>query len=226
MHEKKFARSAAFYDVDGTLIRTNIVHAFAYYAMNQPTLPRSAWASLKTAASIPLFAVADKLSRKLFNQMFYQYYAGQSEDRLLVLAEDLFEEVIKPAIYPGTPDLIAEAKRAGCRPVLVSGGLDFTVMPLARYLGITDVLANTLEFERGYATGRLGKPFVAGATKSALMLDFAKKHGLDLGQSWAYSDSYSDYPMLAAVGRPTAVNPDTRLRIVARSYDWPIIDLR
>mgnify|MGYP003596086450 FL=1 len=127
MHGKKFTRSAAFYDVDGTLIRTNIVHAFAYYAINQPTLVRSAWSSLKTAASIPLFAVADKLSRKLFNQMFYQYYAGQPEDRLIVLAEDLFEEVIRPAIFPGTRDLIEESKRAGCRPVLVSGGLDFTI---------------------------------------------------------------------------------------------------
>jgi HAD superfamily hydrolase (TIGR01490 family) len=220
-----FTSSAAFYDVDGTLIRTNIVHAFAYYALNQPTLPRSVLSGLKTAASIPLFAVADKLSRKLFNQMFYQYYAGQSQDRLIVLAEDLFEEVIKPSIYPGTRDLIEESRRAGCRQVLVSGGLDFAVAPLARYLGITDVIANRLEFENGYATGRLGKPFVAGATKATIMRDFAEKHGLDLSRSWAYSDSYSDYPMLAAVGRPTAVNPDMRLRIVARSYDWPIINL-
>ena len=83
-----------------------------------------------------------------------------------------------------------------------------------------------MEFERGYATGLLGKPFVAGATKSTILLDFACKHGLDLRESWAYSDSYSDYPMLAAVGRPTAVNPDLRLRLVAKSYDWPILDLR
>jgi phosphoserine phosphatase len=58
------------------------------------------------------------------------------------------------------------------------------------------------------------------------MRDFAARHGIDMGKSWAYSDSYSDYPMLAAVGRPTVVNPDLRLRLVARSYDWPIIDLR
>lgn len=224
---RPFATSAAFYDVDGTLIRTNIVHAFAYYALNQPTLPRSLLAGLKTAASIPLFAVADRLSRKLFNQMFYQYYAGQPEDRLIVLAEDLFEEVIRPSIYPGVKDLITESRRAGVRQVLVSGGLDFTVAPLARYLQIdpSDVIANRLEFENGYATGQLGKPFVAGATKATIMRDYAEKHGLDLSRSWAYSDSYSDYPMLAAVGRPTAVNPDLRLRIVARSYDWPIINL-
>ena len=57
------------------------------------------------------------------------------------------------------------------------------------------------------------------------MRDYARRHGLDLGGSWAYSDSFSDFPMLAVVGHPTAVNPDLRLRSIARSYDWPVLDL-
>lgn len=226
MQHKQFTRSAAFYDVDGTLIRTNIVHAFAYYARNQPTITGSLWKTAQTALSVPMFLIADRLSRKLFNELFYHYYAGQSEDRLIVLAEDLFDEVIRPSIYPGARDLVEESRRAGCRQVLVSGGLDFTVRPLARHLGIEDIIANRLEFDRGYATGQLGRPFVAGATKATILRDFAAKHDIDLTQSWGYSDSYSDYPMLAAVGRPTVVNPDLRLRATARSYDWPVIDLR
>jgi HAD superfamily hydrolase (TIGR01490 family) len=219
-------RPAAFYDVDGTLIKTNIVHAFAWYARNQPTISGSLSKSVKTALSVPMFLAADKLSRKLFNKLFYNYYRGEPEDRLVVLAEELFEDVIKPSIFPKTVDLVNEAKRAGLRNVIVSGGLDFTVRPLARYLGVDDFIANTLEFENGYATGQLGKPFVAGATKAQIMRDYAEKHDIDLGRSWAYSDSYSDYPMLAVVGHPTAVNPDFRLKTVARSYDWPVIDLR
>ena len=203
-------KAAAFYDVDGTLIKTNIVHAFAYYARNQPTLSGSLWKSAKTALSVPMFMIADKLSRKLFNELFYGYYAGEPEDRLIVLAEELFEDVIKPSIFPRTKDLVEQARRAGLRNVIVSGGLDFTVRPLARYLGFDDFIANTLEFENGHATGQLGKPFVAGATKAQIMRDYAEKHGLDLGRSWAYTDSYSDYPMLAVVGHPTAVNPDLR----------------
>ena len=217
--------TAAFYDVDGTLIRANIVHAFAFYALNQPTLTGSVWKTLTTVASAPLFWAADKVSRKWFNELFYGYYKGQSEDRLIVLADELFEDVIKPAIYPGAQQLVEESRRAGCRQVLISGGLDFTVRPLARFLGIDDVLANRLEFSRGRATGRLEKPFIAGATKAVIMRDFAEKHGIDLARSWAYSDSYSDYAMLAVVGRPTAVNPDLRLRALARSYDWPVVDL-
>jgi HAD superfamily hydrolase (TIGR01490 family) len=169
--------------------------------------------------------MADKLSRKWFNELFYRSYEGMSQDRLVTLAEDLFEDVIKPNVYPRARDLIDESRRAGCRQVLVSGALDFTMRPLAAYLGVDDVIANRLEFYRGYATGKLAKPFVGGATKAQIMRDFAAEHAIDLAQSWAYSDSYSDFPMLAAVGRPTAVNPDFRLRSVARSYDWPVLDL-
>ncbi len=174
---------------------------------------------------MPLYWIADKLSRKWFNEIFYQSYAGASEDRLVVLAEELFEDVIKPNIYPRAKDLIAESRRAGCRQVIVSGALDFTMKPLARYLGVDDLIANKLEFVDHYATGKLEKPFVAGATKADIMRAYAAAHGIDLAKSWAYSDSFSDYPMLAVVGHPTAVNADFRLRSIARSYDWPVLDL-
>lgn len=221
----RLSRAAAFYDVDGTLIRANIVHAFAYYAWNQPTILGSLSKSIQTALSLPLFWAADKVSRKVMNELFYRYYKGQSEDRLIVLAQELFDDVIKKTIYPGAGELIDESKRAGCRTVLVSGGLDFTVRPLAQYLHVDDLIANRLEFEGGYATGRLEKPLVAGATKAVLIRDYATKNDLDLSASSAYSDSYSDYAMLAVVGRPTAVNPDLRLRALARSYDWPVVEL-
>jgi HAD superfamily hydrolase (TIGR01490 family) len=224
-HRAKYKNSAAFYDVDGTLIRINIVHAFAFYAARQASLWKAAATTAATAASVPLFLAADKISRKWFNELFYRYYAGMSEDRLVTLAEELFDDVIKPNIYPRTVDLINESRRAGCRQVLVSGALDFTLRPLARYLEVDDFIANKLEFKDGYATGKLAKPFVGGATKADLMRRYARAHDVDLAESWAYSDSYSDFPMLAVVGRPTAVNPDLRLRAVARSYDWPVLDL-
>jgi HAD superfamily hydrolase (TIGR01490 family) len=221
----KYKNSAAFYDVDGTLIKINIVHAFAFYAARHPGLLDSAKRSVKTALSIPVFWAADKLSRKWFNEIFYRSYEGASEDRLVVLADELFEDVIKPNIYPRARDLIEDSKRAGVRQVLVSGALDFTMKPLAKYLGVDDLIANKLEFVDHYATGKLEKPFVAGATKADIMRAYAKQHGIDLGESWAYTDSFSDYPMLAVVGHPTACNPDFRLRSLARSYDWPVLDL-
>jgi HAD superfamily hydrolase (TIGR01490 family) len=215
---------AAFFDVDGTLVRTNIVHAFAFYALNQGSIFGTALRTARTVASVPLYWALDKANRKTFNEVFYASYKGISQDRLEVLADELFEEVLRPAIHPGTPRLLDLARRAGCRIVLVTGALDFTVRHLARHLGADDLLANRMHFVEGVATGRVIPPVVEGAHKAVAIRDYCVREALELGQSHAYSDSFSDYPMLAVVGHPAAVNPDLRLRNVARAYEWPILD--
>jgi HAD superfamily hydrolase (TIGR01490 family) len=217
---------AAFYDVDGTLVRTNIVHAYAYYAMNRGSLSGIAARTLATLAQVPIYGALDLVNRKVFNEFFYRAYAGLSEDRLHVLGEDLLEDVIKPAIYPKAQDLIDEARRAGCRIVLITGALDFTVLPLARHLGADDVIANKMQYVGGIATGKVIPPIIEGANKAHAIREYCVRHQLQLDKSHAYSDSFSDYAMLAMVGRPTAVNPDIRLRSLARSYHWPVLDLR
>lgn len=221
MHTK-----AAFYDVDGTLVRTNIVHAYAYYAMNRGSIRGTVARTLGTVAAIPVFKALDLANRKAFNEFFYRYYAGLTEDRLYTLAEDLFEDVLAPAIYPKAKDLIDEARRAGCKIVFVSGALDFTLRPLARHLGADDVIANKMQFVSGRATGKVIPPIIEGANKANVIREYCVREKLALDQSFAYSDSFSDYAMLAVVGRPTAVNPDMRLRSIARAYNWPVLDLR
>ncbi len=216
-------RRAAFFDVDGTLVRTNIVHAFAFYAMNQGSILGTAWQTVKTVASVPLFVATDRLDRKLFNELFYRYYAGQSEDRLETLADELFEDVLRPAVYPGAQRLVEEARRAGCRIVFVTGALDFTVRRLAAHLGADDLIANRMRFVQGVATGQVVPPIIEGAHKALAIRDYCVREQLALEGSFAYSDSFSDYPMLAVVGHPAAVNPDPRLARVARAYEWPIL---
>ncbi|HTT72424.1 MAG TPA: HAD family phosphatase [Anaeromyxobacteraceae bacterium] len=215
---------AAFFDVDGTLVRTNIVHAFAYYAMNQGGVFGTAWRTARTAALAPFYWTVDKLNRKVFNELFYASYRGLSEDRLVVLAHEMFEEVLRPAIHPGTSRLLDQARRSGCRLVLVTGALDFTMRELAEHLGADDLIANRMHFVEGVATGRVVPPVVEGAHKAVIVRDYCVREGLALDKSHAYSDSFSDYPMLAVVGHPAAVNPDLRLRNVARAYEWPILD--
>ena len=217
--------TAAFYDVDGTLVETNIVHSFAYYAVNQNTLLGSMARVGRALASAPLLWATDKISRKLFNDIFYPFYRGMSQDRLVTLAGELFEEVLKPAIYKGAYDLLQQSRAAGVHQVLVTGALDFTIEPLARHLGVDAVISNQMEFVDGHATGRLVPPLVAGPHKATLIREHCREHGYDAAKSYAYSDSYSDVAMLSAVGKPAAINPDTRLRAVARSYGWPVLEL-
>src|SRR5690606_8938484 len=147
------------------------------------------------------------------------------EDRLEILAEDVFEDVIRPSLYPYAKSLVQQNKRAGYRVVFVSGALECVLRQLADYLGADEVIGNRLEMKGGIATGKILKPVVAGPAKASLIREHARANGFDLNDCFAFSDSYSDVPMLSVVGHPAAVNPDKRLALLARAYSWPRFDL-
>jgi len=218
--------AAAFYDLEGTLVSTNLVHTLGFYAKNQQGLFRTIKKSATTLLSIPIFAATDQYSRKVFNDLFFKRYKGESEDRLRYFAEELFEDVLKPAVFPGAFELIEKSRSLGLRQVVVTGALDLSVTPLMKYLGIEDYVTNRLEFVNGVATGRLLPPVVAAATKASWIRTFAEREGLSLSDSYAYTDSMSDLPMLSVVGHPAAINPDMRLRQTALHHDWPILNLK
>jgi phosphoserine phosphatase len=121
------------------------------------------------------------------------------------------------------PSLLSTIRESGASRVLATHG---HAEPLARYLGADDLIANKMQFNGGFATGKVVPPIVEGANKAHAIREYCVKHQLALDKSHAYSDSASDYAMLAIVGRPTAVNPDLRLRSLARAYNWPVLDLR
>jgi HAD superfamily hydrolase (TIGR01490 family) len=173
-----------------------------------------------------MFLAADFWNRRLFNDLFFVRYRGESEDRLRSMSQELFDAVLKPSIFPGAYELIDKSRQLGLRQVIVTGALDLTVAPLARHLKIDDYVTNRLEFVDGYATGRLLPPIMAAATKASWMRIYAEKENLNLSDCYGYSDSLSDLPMLSVVGHPTAVNPDLRLRSTALQHDWPVLDLR
>jgi len=218
--------AAAFYDLEGTLVSTNLVHTLAFYAKNQPGLLSSFRKSATTLLSLPVFAVTDQYSRKVFNDLFFQSYKGQTEDRMRFFADELFQTILKPGVFPGAYELIEKSRSLGLRQVVVTGALDLSVKPLMEHLGITDYVANHLEFVNGIATGRLLPPVLAAATKASWIRQFAEREGIKLSYSYAYSDSMSDLPMLSVVGHPAAVNPDMRLRQTALHHDWPILNLK
>jgi HAD superfamily hydrolase (TIGR01490 family) len=218
--------AAAFYDLEGTLVSTNLVHTLGFYSKNQQGLFRTFKKSASTLLSIPLFAATDQYSRKVFNDLFFKRYKGESEDRLRFFADQLFEDVLKPAIFPGAYELIEKSRSLGLRQVVVTGALDISVNPLMKHFGIEDYVANHLEFVNGIATGRLLPPVLAAATKASWIRTYAEREGISLSDSYAYTDSMSDLPMLSVVGHPAAVNPDMRLKQTALHHDWPVLNLK
>lgn len=222
----KNGQPAAFYDLEGTLVSTNLVHTLAFYAKRQQGLWQTAKKSIGTLAKLPFFGITDLYSRNVFNEVFFRSYEGLSHDRLRYFSDELFEEVLKPAIFPGTFDLIKSGRKIGQRQVVLTGALDFTIARLMDHLGIDDYVANRLEFVNGYATGRVLPPVMASATKAQWIREYAEREEINLSDSYAYSDSISDLPMLSIVGHPVAVCPDFRLKQTALQHDWAVLDLK
>ncbi len=147
-------------------------------------------------------------------------------DWLRELAQPLFDKAIRPTIYPGARALIEEDRREGFHLVLVSGGLDFALEPVIRYFGFDQAICNRLIFEDNVATGEIARPLIAEREKAAAIGMLCVASRAETAESKAYSDSFSDVPMLKAIGRPAAVNPDRRLKRTAEQHGWPVLDLK
>ena len=217
--------AAAYFDVDGTLVDTNLLHPAVLVLANQPTPLQSVQRVGRALLDAPVLAASELLDRRMFNERLFSHYRGITRDRMRALSQEIFESVTRPRIFKGTLDLIEKCKESGLRVVLVSGSLDYTIEPLARHLGVDDWIANQLEYKSGKATGKLVRPVVAGPDKVGLITRDAQTHGHELSDCHAYSDSYSDVPMLSVVGHPFVINPDRKLMRLARAYDWPILDI-
>ena len=217
---------AAFYDFDGTLVSSNVVTRYAFFAKNHPSKLRACLRYTKLLVTVPFWIGLDMYSRRLFNRVFYCEYRGMGENWLGQQAEKMFDRDIVPKIYPGAQPLIEADREAGFHLVLVSGGLDFALAPAVRHFGFDDVICNRLVYQQGVATGEIAPPLLAEQEKLAAIERFCREYNVDTAQSKAYSDSYSDVLMLEAVGLPAAVNPDRRLRRAASQRGWPVLNLK
>jgi len=216
----------AFYDLDGTLVSSNVVTQYAWYVRRLPSRSRSRAKLARLLVRAPMLGALDLFSRTRFNEVFYHEYRGLERAWLERLATGLFDEVFRPALFPDARQLVARDRDAGFQTVLVTGSLDFALGPLVRFFGFDHVIANRLVFDDGVATGELQRPLIAEAEKVAAIEVLAREYNVGTAQAKAYSDSMSDLPMLEAVGLPTVVNPGRRLRRIAERKGWPVLNLK
>ena len=153
-------------------------------------------------------------------------WAGRSEDELAELGERLFVQGISGSLYPEGWRLVEAHQRAGHTVVLASSATRFQVEPTARAMGVSHILVSPVEIVNGICTGRPGGPLLWRAGKAAAVREFAAEHGIDLPQSYAYSNGDEDVPFLRAAGRARAINPGRRLAEAAQHYGWPVARFR
>ena len=217
---------AAFYDFDGTLASSNVVTRYFYFAKRVANPIDMIRRTSTVLLGIPYWLYLDSRSRRRFNEVFYLLYHGLPEKWLRREARRLFEREIQPKIFDRSHSLIESDRNEGFTPILVTGGIDLVIEPVVENLGFDHLLANRMIFEKGRATGRIEEPLLAEEGKVKAIEDFCRRYNVDTTESKAYSDSLSDLPMLEMVGRPTAVNPDSKLRAIAVERGWPVLNTK
>lgn len=217
-------KTAAFFDVDGTIVNSTIVHYYVWLRLPllHPVL-RPFWL-IQFAPKVIYYLFLDKASRTKFNRVFYRNYGRLDVEQLRRLAYEKFDTHLRPKIFPAALERIREHRNRGDVVVLVSGSLDFIIQPLADFLECDHALTVRLHEENGQFTGELTTPPLSGEEKARVIAEFAANHGIDLTASYAYGDSTADLPMLRSVNCPVAVNPGKAFRRTALDSSWEIQD--
>ncbi len=215
---------AAFFDLDKTIIAKSSTLAFTRPLFRAGFLSRASLFKAGLAQAYYQMFGADHDQLERVREELGELTRGWSRDEVRRLVEETVEEVVSPLVYAEALAIIDEHARAGRRVVVISSSPIEIVVPLCRHLGLTDVIGTRPEVDaEGKYTGAIDF-YAYGPGKADAIRELAAAEGISLEDSFAYSDSVTDLPMLEAVGHPVAVNPDKELRDVATERDWQILE--
>lgn len=215
-------RTAAFFDLDKTIIAKSSTLAFSKPFFAQGLINRRSVLKSSYAQFLFLLSGADHDQMERMREHLTAMCAGWDVEQVKAVVAETLHDIVDPLVFAEAADLIADHKLRGHDVIVVSASGEEIVAPIARALGATHSVATSMREEDGHYTGEVDF-YCYGPGKVEAMEKLAAEYGYDLAASYAYSDSVTDLPMLEAVGRPTAVNPDRALRKEAAVNGWPIL---
>jgi HAD superfamily hydrolase (TIGR01490 family) len=213
---------AAFFDLDKTVIAKASMVAFAKSFLDEGLLSRRTVArSVVEHALYQRFGASERRLERI-RQAVLQVTEGWSAEEVQRIVSESLEATVGPILFAEAVELIREHRSAGRLVYLVSASPEAIVAPLADYLGLDGAIASLPAVgEDGRYSGEMHF-YAYGPHKATAVIELARTHGIDLERSFAYSDSFTDLPLLEAVGRPCAVNPDRLLAKVAAERGWEV----
>jgi HAD superfamily hydrolase (TIGR01490 family) len=214
------SRAAAFFDLDKTLMAGSSGMQFARVATRHGVVGRRQLASWGVEhMRYRLRGTTDERTADVL-KVARGLISGVQARELERMNPEVMAAIL-PRVYPQMLDEVHAHQDAGRATFIVSAAGNGVVEPLAAVLGMDGGIGTRYEVdEQGAFTGRFEGPFVYGPGKVEAMREFAAGHDIDLADSYAYSDSLSDLPMLEAVGHPVVVNPDPALAAIAKREGW------
>ena len=217
---------AAFFDLDKTVIDRASIAAFGRPFLKGGLINRRMVARAAISQLIYLYFGADEDRLVRVRESMLALTKGWDRAQVRQIVRETMLQTMEPIMYAEALELMELHRAAGHRVYLVSASPEEIVLPLADLLGVDGAICSRGEVdEQGCYTGRMAF-YAYGESKATAMRELAARTGLDLAASSAYSDSGTDLPMLEAVGRPVAVNPDRALAKVARERGWEVRQLR
>jgi HAD superfamily hydrolase (TIGR01490 family) len=213
------SRIGAFFDVDRTLVACNTGRLFLRDLRRRGeisflrALLAMGWMVKYHLSMIDLQEVAARIAIQM---------KGWSEREFAERCRRWVEDEVLPLLLPSALRQIERHRDDGHVLALLSSAPTYVTQPIAETLGIGEVISTQFEVASGQFTGKLLGPACYGAGKVHWAEDMVSRRQLDLSQSYFYTDSYSDLPMLERVGHRVVVNPDPRLRRAAKQRGWPV----
>jgi HAD superfamily hydrolase (TIGR01490 family) len=217
------SRSAAFFDLDKTILATSSSLAFARPFYRGGLLARSDVLKSAYAQFTYLSSGADHDQMEAMRHYMSELVKGWDVEQVRRIVAETLDEIVDAAVYEEAVDLIEEHKEAGRDVIIISSSGTEVVEPIGERLGVDRAIGTQVEIVDGHYTGEI-LFYAYGQGKADAMHALAVENGYDLADCYAYSDSMTDLPMLAAVGHPFCVNPDAALRTAAIVRGWPILD--
>ncbi|MBK7365533.1 MAG: HAD family hydrolase [Nitrosomonas sp.] len=217
----------ALFDLDNTLLAGDSDFQWAQFLIEQRVLDREVY----EARNIEFYEQYKTGTLDIHEFLDFQLkpLARHPREQLNAWREEFILKKIKPIVAPGASDLIAKHKLERNLCIIITATNSFVTSPIARMLGVDHLIATEPEQQEGQFTGRVsGIPcFREGKiTRLEQWLDARNLTWLSFLESWFYSDSLNDLPLLEKVTHPVAVDPDATLENHARHNDWPIVSLR
>ncbi|MCS4300959.1 HAD family phosphatase [Chryseobacterium sp. BIGb0232] len=213
---------AVYFDVDGTLTKSNIVEPLLYIKKQVMSPFRySLW-----KAGLPFrfiyWTFLDKIDREKATASIYRQYKNISVETMDSLKYQCYQEKYQKKLFPKALEAINTFKGQGTRMVLVSGSLDIFLQLLAEELE-AELISSRLETKNGIYTGAMEGRAVSGKRKAELIRQHAHRNQFTLENCASFGDSGDDIAMLASVQYPVAVNPDKKLASLAQKNNWELL---